>query len=183
MDIQFVSKLLYGGAIEAELPSSVKDLSLVTIVPDNQEVFTDMDTEATLIVDILERAECTDENTAVYHYEDLAGQNEAGSPGLSSIVSSQELPNDKIPNIPTSWKKYTLRGQMYVKPDRGEFTDRDLVQILMLIVRIPEVETDIVFHINLPLRQASTEDVSLRIEKYFKRFLETLKINDMGLFG
>ncbi|CAG9311974.1 unnamed protein product [Blepharisma stoltei] len=182
MDIQFSSKQLYGGAIEAEFPSSVSDLSQVTFVPDNQEVFTDLNTEATLILDLLERAECQDENSAAYHYNDLAGQNESSGPGQSTIISTREISPQEMPNIPADWKKYIIKGQMLIKPDKGQFTDRDLVNILMLIIRIAEVETDIVFHINLPVKERIDQENAM-IEKYFKRFMESFKINDMGLFG
>lgn len=51
---------LFGGAFQAQLPSTANDLSLIVPVPDNQEVYTDSSTGATLIMEILEMIESDD---------------------------------------------------------------------------------------------------------------------------
>ena len=45
---------LYGGAIVADIPSRFIDISMFREVPDNQEVYADVDTDESVIVELLE---------------------------------------------------------------------------------------------------------------------------------
>jgi hypothetical protein len=45
---------LFGGAITTSFPSTFLDASTLREVPDNQEVFVDMDTDQSVIVELLQ---------------------------------------------------------------------------------------------------------------------------------
>ncbi|PKC05310.1 Ran-interacting Mog1 protein [Rhizophagus irregularis] len=49
-----MDKELFGGSISMYIPPSFEDISNVRNVPDNQEVFADVNTDQSIIVEILE---------------------------------------------------------------------------------------------------------------------------------
>jgi hypothetical protein len=52
--LNFESRALYGGAMSISLPTSFEDISVIRLVPDNQEVFVDRLSEDSIIVEVLE---------------------------------------------------------------------------------------------------------------------------------
>jgi hypothetical protein len=84
-------KQLFGGAISCNLPTRFVDVSDFRQVPgtshfhtytysnsDNQEVFTDINVEQTIIVELLEKVNVSDiKEAAVYHFQEMASLNEA----------------------------------------------------------------------------------------------------------
>ena len=94
--LQFETKPLYGGAITADLPTSCGDLSDVLPVPDNQEVFTEPNLNASLIVEILEMVEVPGIDAISYIFNDLASANESD---VTEITQSRLLAPAEYPNI------------------------------------------------------------------------------------
>ena len=68
---------LFGGAFEITLPKRMIDLSNFRQIPDHQEVWTDASADQSIIVEILERANASDENAAKYHFLDISETNES----------------------------------------------------------------------------------------------------------
>eukprot|EP01126_Amoeba_proteus_P060463 TRINITY_DN7998_c0_g1_i2.p1 TRINITY_DN7998_c0_g1~~TRINITY_DN7998_c0_g1_i2.p1 ORF type:complete len:100 (+),score=18.90 TRINITY_DN7998_c0_g1_i2:58-357(+) len=69
---------LFGGAISCSFPSTFLDVSDFREVPDNQEVFTDISTERTIIVELLEYVDCEDVMEAsLTHFRELASINDS----------------------------------------------------------------------------------------------------------
>ncbi|KAF8948089.1 hypothetical protein BGZ47_006497 [Haplosporangium gracile] len=163
---------LYGGAITINLPSKFGNISHVREVPDHQEVFVNLDEDQSVIVEILElAAEATDDNCAAFHFQQLAEDNDAED---ASIVQSVTLLNNiELPTWPADAKIYLLLGQQRI----AKFNEqqrlqqhhlataastsssttagadaRNLVQIMMVVFRLPRQETDIVLSYNVPLQ-------------------------------
>lgn len=68
---------LYGGAIRTVIPEGFKDVSLFRQVPDSQEVFVS-DQEGiddSIVFDIMERVDCSDEEAIAIHLEEIARLN------------------------------------------------------------------------------------------------------------
>ena len=61
--------LLFGGALEANLPEGYLDISKYRQVPDNQEVF--MNKDKTIIIELLEK-----EGLTQFHFDALCQENE-----------------------------------------------------------------------------------------------------------
>ncbi|KAG0262963.1 hypothetical protein BGZ95_003919, partial [Linnemannia exigua] len=166
---------LYGGAITINLPSKFGNISHVREVPDHQEVFVNVDEDQSVIVEILElAAEATDENCAAFHFQQLAEDNDAED--ASAIQSVSLLNNAELPTWPADAKIYLLLGQQRIakfneqqrlqqqhQHNLATFTStsasssaqpdaRNLVQIMMVVFRLPRQETDIVLSYNVPLQ-------------------------------
>ncbi|KAF9912104.1 hypothetical protein EC991_001050 [Linnemannia zychae] len=202
---------LYGGAITINLPSKFGNISHVREVPDHQEVFVNVDEDQSVIVEILElAAEATDENCAAFHFQQLAEDNDAED--ASVIQSVSLLNNAELPTWPADAKIYLLLGQQRIakfneqqrlqqqqqnlatasststsaQPDA-----RNLVQIMMVVFRLPRQETDIVLSYNVPLqiseksssREVAHEGDIAEAEVWFRALVGSFTVRDWGLFG
>ncbi|KAI1317423.1 hypothetical protein EDD11_008487 [Mortierella claussenii] len=205
-----VQRELYGGAITLNLPSKFEDISHVREVPNHQEVFVNIDEDQSVIVEILELAEASDEACAAFHYQQLAEDNDAED---SSVIQSVSvLSNAELPSWPADAKIYLLLGQQWIDkfnerqrqredaaaaaasgrgPSQTPVQDaRNLVQIMMVIVRLPRQETDIVISYNVPLqisassssRQVAHEGNILEAETWFRTLIASFQVRDWGLF-
>lgn len=76
MSVATRSVELYGGAMRVRLPSSMVDVSDFRQVPDNQEVYSNADTGASLIVELLGRERAVSNTDAgAFFFRDLAKDN------------------------------------------------------------------------------------------------------------
>ncbi|KAF9121445.1 hypothetical protein BGW39_010527 [Mortierella sp. 14UC] len=205
---------LYGGAMTINLPSKFGNISHVREVPDHQEVFVNVDEDQSVIVEILElAAEATDENCAAFHFQQLAEDNDAED--ASVIQSVSLLNNAELPTWPADAKIYLLLGQQRIakfneqqrlqqqhqhnlatassttasastQPDA-----RNLVQIMMVVFRLPRQETDVVLSYNVPLQiseRSSSRDVAhegdiREAEIWFRGLVGSFTVREWGLFG
>ncbi|KAG5478975.1 hypothetical protein CUR178_05557 [Leishmania enriettii] len=90
---------LYGGAMRICLPQTMTDVSAFRQVPDNQEVYADVDTGASVIVELLRRqASVGNAEAGVFFFHDLAKDN--GCP--PECISQEEtftLPPSAYPHL------------------------------------------------------------------------------------
>ncbi|CAC9490167.1 putative Ran-binding protein [Leishmania infantum JPCM5] len=93
---------LYGGAMRISLPQTMIDVSDFRQVPDNQEVYTDADTGASVIVELLRRQThvCNFEAGAFF-YHDLAKDNGCAPESISQEETCT-LPPSAFPLLATS---------------------------------------------------------------------------------
>ncbi|KAF9209982.1 hypothetical protein BGZ59_009861 [Podila verticillata] len=197
--MEVIEQELYGGAITMNLPRKFGNISHVREVPDHQEVFVNVDEDQSVIVEILElAAEATDDSCAAFHYQQLAEDNDAEE--SSTIQNVSILSNAELPSWPTEAKIYLLLGQQRVakfnerqrqlESASAEDT-RNLVQIMMVVVRLPRQETDIVISYNVPLqiaaasssREVAHEGDIQEAEVWFRNLIGSFKVRDWGLFG
>ncbi|KAG9062442.1 hypothetical protein KI688_005357 [Linnemannia hyalina] len=209
-----IQRELYGGAITINLPSKFGTISHVREVPDHQEVFVNVDEDQSVIVEILElAAEASDDNCAAFHFQQLAEDNDAED--ASIIQSVSVLNNAELPAWPADAKIYLLLGQQRVAKFNEQqriqqqhlataasissststtttTTDaRNLVQIMMVVVRLPRQDTDIVLSYNLPLqisdssssKQVAHEGNVSEAEGWFREVVGSFTVREWGLFG
>lgn len=153
---------LFGGAITTELPSSFEDVCNFRQVPDNQEVYVDRNTDMSFIVELLTyEAEVSDAQAANYYFSDLASCNEAAE----TLVDYQGMITDSrvMPKVRASFPKCCLRGRQSVSKFRARSdTPLDMVQIFLLVLRLPSVGTDVLLTLNAPYAQVSPGQVAER---------------------
>lgn len=192
---------LYGGAIVGNLADNFADVSKFRQVPDNQEVFVDRDTDASIIVELLELEASASGLPAVhYHFKELAASNEATE---SSILSEGDFSGEEfIPRIPNAVSKLAVIG----KQKAGKYRDRpdmklDDVHIVLVLIRLGDVTTDMLVSLNMPNLPASDVPEDLNVNKLLfgteqgepagpaerhiallRDFLNTLEIKDWSLF-
>ncbi|KAF9438380.1 hypothetical protein BGZ76_008291 [Entomortierella beljakovae] len=204
MDI--VQRELFGGAITLDLPRKFEDISNIREVPDHQEVFVNVDEDQSVIVEVLElAADASDEACAAFHYQQLAEDNDAED--SSTVQSVSILNNAELPAWPAEAKIYLLLGQQRIgkfnerqlqQEDAAEHPNqqrqpdaRNLVQIMMVVVRLPNQQTDIVISYNVPLqisvasssRQVAHEGNIHEAEAWFRNLIATFQVRNWSLFG
>ncbi|KAI8340619.1 hypothetical protein BC941DRAFT_417711 [Chlamydoabsidia padenii] len=182
---------LYGGAIYTAIKSSYVDASQIRQIPDNQEVFVDMQTQQSLIIELLEKVEQLDEDCAKFHFEQIAEHNNATSYSIESI--EHESVDIAAPKLPLDTTIYFVRGIQNVAKFNEEAVNH--VELVMAVVRLEKVETDLIISLNAPIKVAPNssemKDVNLvepaapiaRILEEIKLVVQSLDIQDWGLFG
>jgi hypothetical protein len=102
----FTNTPLYGGAITLDLPSNFADASQIRQIPDHQEVYLDSNGYSSIVVEILEYVEkSNDEEALQYHFGDLVEDT-----GDQTTIISQDRAAMKslpyvVPNIFTKGTK------------------------------------------------------------------------------
>ncbi|GES73646.1 ran guanine nucleotide release factor [Rhizophagus clarus] len=186
-----MAKELFGGKISMHIPPSFEDVSDVRKVPDNQEAFADVNTDQSIIIEILEFVkQTTNDDAARYHFDSIATDNDAED--FSTIQQITQLTSQEVPNLPSDTLMYFCTGQQSVaKFNEKDPNARNLVNIYLALLRLPNYDTDIVITYNIPIligaasssRQTAQEgNIQVGFEE-FKRMLATFKINNYDLFA
>ncbi|KAL1921674.1 uncharacterized protein VTP21DRAFT_10316 [Calcarisporiella thermophila] len=185
---------LFGGAIAAYIPDNFLDASTLREIPDNQEVFVSVNSDQSIIIELLQLAdEAPDEDAAKYHFEQLASDNEAESWSIESVIP---LSQTELPHIPSDARIYFLTGRQVISKFKEHTPgSRNLVDIYLTLIRLPSITTDIIITYNSPviigeesssrILQESAESGSVGQQQVFvglKQTLESLQILDWGLF-
>ena len=162
------------------LPASFVDVSQVRQIPDNQEVFVNMQNDQSVIVELLElEAEVADADAGKHHFDTLAAANEAES--ASEVLRVDTLGVADVPRFPPSTAASLLTGRQLVAKFNKK--DRDIVDIYLAVVRLREHTTDVLVSFNLP-RPAGDLDVPAPMDAdAVRQCVSTLAVLDYGLFG
>lgn len=137
--------LLFGGALSCDLPPPAArwfDVSRTRpAVPDNQEVFVLDDSDASLIVEILERADVADDGALAFLFDDLAEQAGA-APG--AVVDAPASGVD-APRCPEAAYVACLSGVQRSPPPRGA------VRVTLGLVRLAQHSADVLVSLSAGL--------------------------------
>jgi len=170
-----VLRELFGGAISLQLPETYEDVSLLREVPDHQEVFVDRDSDASLIVELLEHdGAVSDDHAPAHYFRDLAACNDAeGSSVLDYagvVAHAAFVPLLKVD--PKRCVKCAAVGRQRITKFRSAppsasagaagavaaaAAEGDDVAIVMCVVRLLDVLTDILITLNVPVSSDSWE--------------------------
>ncbi|KAG0057030.1 hypothetical protein BGZ83_002268 [Gryganskiella cystojenkinii] len=198
---------LYGGAITVNLPRKFENISHIREVPDHQEVFVNVDEDQSVIVEILElAADANDDACAAFHFRQLAEDNDAEDASVVQTVTL--LNNAELPAWPVDAKIYLLLGQQRIAKFNerqrqqeaasmsghqvsAQQDARNLVQIMMVVFRLPQQETDIVVSYNVPLqisetsssKQVAHEGSIQEAEVWFRNLIGSIQVRNWQLFG
>ena len=148
--LQFQQVGLFGGAITTALPAAFEDVSTIRQVPDHQEVFVDRNSEMSFIVELVAySAEVSNVNAPGYYFSDLAECNEAKNVTVdsSAVVSDAgfaPLLSDK------ALTKCAITGRQTVSKFRKDDAPLEVVQIVLVVIRLPHVGTDLLLSVNVP---------------------------------
>jgi len=193
---KWVQRDLYGGAITISLPKRFVDISTFRQVPDNQEVFSDVDTEQSVIIDLLEMERKAPNDAACnFHFDSIAHDNEAVEHSIEQTFASEDL------NPHYNGTRSTCFGiQKVAKFNELEKLGEEacnLTRIYVAVFRLTDVATDLVVSFNSPVEistlssSAKTADVDAVEEKAdpllanedFTKMVDSLKVVDFGLFN
>ncbi|KIK59693.1 hypothetical protein GYMLUDRAFT_44129 [Collybiopsis luxurians FD-317 M1] len=171
---------LFGGAITATAPSELIDASDLRQIPDTQEVFLFPESSISIIVEILQRVESSENSDAVkFHFSSLAHDNDAES---SQVVSVDVNPNDRGDPTPSA---VVLSGIQHIR--KFNRTALDEVRILMSLYRVVEKGIDLIVTFNVPIVSedggAVDENKFEVVQNQFNVFIRSLRIGDFNLFA
>ncbi|PIA12544.1 ran guanine nucleotide release factor-like protein, partial [Coemansia reversa NRRL 1564] len=131
---------LYGGAMSMNVPKGMTDVSKFREVPDNQEVFADGTTDASVIIEILERVDEKKHEALRYHFQQVAELNKAATDEKPCIEDIQ---------LSSISEAYVLVSQQAVA--KFNETAANQICLLMALLRIPEHTADVLITMNVPL--------------------------------
>ncbi|KAK7088762.1 ran guanine nucleotide release factor-like [Littorina saxatilis] len=179
---------LFGGAMVGVLPADAQDMSNLREIPDNQEVFAHSQTDQSIIVEILEFVQETDEQALKTHFEDLASSNEAASNDNSCVLGVDPLEQQQIA-LTQSSSAYWLVGQQRVS--KFKEVAKNEVNVHMVLFRLPQFTSDIVLTFNDPVNVSPESSSHKAVEtavvpwtvEDFRNVVHSLTLVDTGLFG
>lgn len=172
------TRALFGGAISAIIPSTMRDESTMLPIPDHQEVFLDPRTGQGFIVEVVEHSPGTAEDVCRLYVDDLGQLNDATSTrdfvcetseGLEATVALGQRCSAQPSGFAGS-RSLTCRCTMDL-PKEGKG-----VSFRILVLQLPEHGTDVLCVLKCGLEE--DED-----EIRWRRFVESFDILDFGLFG
>ncbi|CAD2220790.1 Ran-binding protein [Angomonas deanei] len=199
--MQFRRVELYGGAISCELPTTLQDMSQWRQVPDNQEMYSDVDTGATIIAEILERQDTVpDKEAATFFYYDLANANGCWKEQCT-LESTQSLEPSAVPGLAagSSLPHYqpcayicTADGTQLISKYTNEKGKESEVSVRIAVLRYEApIAAELMLSLSNPVKihpESSDAKVIKRTltaeESFllFKRVVESLAIHNYGLF-
>ncbi|XP_061593078.1 ran guanine nucleotide release factor [Cololabis saira] len=178
---------LFGGALSAVIPQHATDISELREIPDNQEVFAHSHTDQSLVVELVEyQHQVADQHAARYHFDDLAGSNQAAAAGCCEVAGVAALPGAELSLAQCSCA-WTCTGTQRVSKFNEEA--RNTVVIHLGVFRLPQFSTEVLVTFNDPqsIRPASSSSSAEHTEPWtlqdFQRVLHTLTLHNPGLFG
>jgi len=185
---QFVVHKLFGGALECALPARFGDISNVREVPDHQEVFADVDTDQSIIFELLGLEDVEDSQAAAHFFKDLAAANDAEN--ACQILHVEPLGKAEIPNFDDKVSKSVLVGQQQI----AKFNEhaKNLVTVYLGNIRLRDVRTDVLVTFNDPImispasssmQSVVSTDQSTSTPTIFKAILQSLVVKDWTVFG
>ncbi|ESS30069.1 Ran-interacting Mog1 protein [Toxoplasma gondii GAB2-2007-GAL-DOM2] len=168
---------LFGGAMACDLPDTFKDVSTIRQVPDNQEVFMDMSSERSVVIEIVEyQATVSDGDAARFFFCDLAKENGAAEvQRTSSFIWKDE------PQIPVS-KQFVVivTGGVQQLCQNGP----KRIPVQLGIIRLPGHNAEIL--ISLYGEPCDGEQDASKVENedsvLFNRLIGTFVITNFSLF-
>eukprot|EP00931_Biecheleriopsis_adriatica_P039642 TRINITY_DN22658_c0_g1_i1.p1 TRINITY_DN22658_c0_g1~~TRINITY_DN22658_c0_g1_i1.p1 ORF type:complete len:213 (+),score=49.92 TRINITY_DN22658_c0_g1_i1:79-639(+) len=175
---------LYGGAISCDLPRSFSDASNFREVPDHQEVWVDTCSDRSLMIEILESKDVTDDEAISFFLSDLAAFNAAVDP---TVVERRVLAAEEVPHLPPEVRCLHGVGEQTIAKFKEVRGNR--VRIHAAALRLQHQSTDILITLNDPVAidpessSASAPAADSRAEAIFSSVLRSFRIVDWNLFG
>lgn len=146
---------LYGGAITTLIPAGFLDASMLREVPDTQEVFVNsrssmdeikdgLGLNESIIVDLLQRVEASDDREALqFHLKEISDLN--GSTEWKLLIHETHTKNNN--------------GQTCIMLETaykwGKVAEKENVVSCIGLIRLEDVETDVLITVNVPLDQGN----------------------------
>jgi hypothetical protein len=168
---------LFGGSMVCDCPVSFIDISELRAVPDSQEVFADMHSDQSIIIEILEQPDTNDVpieghgdeegRIVTYYYRELAETNDAlNNYSIEDIlpVNGTYIPQlaDTAPQAKNSTGWICMGEQDIYKFKETNPEAKNKVRIYMGLVRLPVIHTDILITMNVPMIIGRASSSALR---------------------
>eukprot|EP01089_Gocevia_fonbrunei_P012661 TRINITY_DN3055_c0_g1_i1.p1 TRINITY_DN3055_c0_g1~~TRINITY_DN3055_c0_g1_i1.p1 ORF type:complete len:197 (+),score=34.88 TRINITY_DN3055_c0_g1_i1:121-711(+) len=178
---------LFGGGMSVMLPRRFADVSELRQVPDNQEVFVDVNTDQSIIIELLALEENVPNSESIkYFFDDLAESNDAKEG--ATIIQTITLDENKVPLFGKDIHKSALLGDQYVSKFNEQ--SKNKIQLYMANIRLPQVTTDILITLNTPVyistqssSKVSVDATAQNSEQVFMGILKSIEVKSWSLFN
>jgi len=163
---------LFGGAFRIEkFPETLRDISDIVPISDNQEIFSDVNESNPaysgnqLIVEILQKLEKADPEAISFAFHDL-GQ-ESNAKDITELSVQHFISPAEIESVMPTLSALTgctssvhlLTGTQKIVPNKKPYGERDFVTMLMCLVRLDSpYDTDLLFTFNVPDKHTDEEE-------------------------
>jgi hypothetical protein len=125
-----------------------------------------------------------------FHFYQLAQDNDSAR---NDILSTETLPSSDFPNLPeTTTYAQLIIGRQSVSKFRESSSTSNMVNIYLLVIRLKNVDTDVLITYNHPVRinpasssaatGAREGSVELAVEN-FRELVKSFVVRDWGLFN
>ena len=188
---------LYGGAIRASIPKPFLDVSDVRPIPDHQEMFSEVETDRSVIIELMSSPDNFPvETMAAQHWAELANVNDAAQVTLdtpTTSLSSADLPGfSQMKDI--EWTASWCAGKQVVSKYKNEDNAANTVMLYLACLRLPKYETDLLVSLNDPVyihqdsSSAGVIDPNAFAAKgdgleLFRAIVSSIQVVDFSLFG
>eukprot|EP00397_Hematodinium_sp_SG-2012_P043602 GEMP01048499.1.p1 GENE.GEMP01048499.1~~GEMP01048499.1.p1 ORF type:complete len:173 (+),score=39.14 GEMP01048499.1:24-542(+) len=169
---------LFGGAIRLDIPAEFDDVSVIREVPDHQEVYVHRTTNQSLIVEILDYEQVSDDAACNHFFQDLVEANAASTAQIVRKVGPLKLEGvTDVVMICEGTQSAAKFGEAH----------ENVVRTYLAAIRIPQKKTDILVTLNCPeqVHSASSDSAAPPSANEFDTFVNTvltLRIVDWNLF-
>ena len=137
-------RFLFGGAFTCVFPQEFQNVSFFREIPDNQEVFSHIVTDQSIIFELVEYEDTPDDQIAQFHFQELAAANDAS---ISTVVSVDSIPTE--PGIMDDCSAiWLLTGQQAIA--KFNEPDSELVEVYLAVFRLVQFQTDMLVTLNNP---------------------------------
>jgi hypothetical protein len=136
---------LFGGSMTAEIPGAFIDVSQIRQIPDSQEVFVDMESNHSIVIELLEMDSTSEnENPSRFHFEQLAIDNDASD--FSRIHLSKKINIDEFSaaRLSSEAQMWIVIGTQLISKFHHR-TPRDIVNIYLALIRLPQCASTFLF--------------------------------------
>lgn len=169
---------MYGGAMWMAVPERLLDVSPFRQVPDHQEIYADAKADQSVVVELNEQAAVADEACGDLYWEDQADAN-----GAIEHTHGTAVPV-VCPRIARAYTAFTLEGTQQVAKFRD--TEPNTLHLGLLVVRLPEMVTDVVVVVNTPLTAVGSSagcqpQTAASTRELLQRAVETIEVVNWGL--
>ena len=178
---EYKTEDLYDGTFTVSLPQQFRNIRDKSYVPDNQEVFSSISDNQSFMFEINEPPEVIDTEVARYYFEDLAEYNESSE---SSIIATAAIENSEMPDLDPSIPKFYLEGKQRIVPGKSSHPPED-VHIFLAIIRLKEVNSDVMISLNIPHKEESIEEYTEKVQNFssvFKAVIGSFKVVSLDVF-
>jgi len=184
-----VLRSLFGGAMQFTIPRRFADVSGFRQVPDNQEVFTDVHTDQSIIIELLSMEEVSHEESAAHHFKELARDNDAMNDSV--VIHNERLGRDDVPNLGDDVFKAVLVGQQRIS--KFNETAKNVITIFLATIRLANVKTDVSITFNVPVQISAASSSASNVGPLssqqmnslavLKALLKSFAVRDWSLFA
>lgn len=180
-------RLLFGGAVACDVPAHFLDSSDIRPIPDAQEVFHDVASGVTVVVEIVEHQPAVaDDASALFFFSDLAEQAGIAAQECGVQFVSEVSRHSICDGAPTDPRTRSVAQQALGLQPSLAASSRAYRQppsrVWVCVFRSPAVGSELLLMVSQPL-SASAGEQDGRADSVFQNACRSLRVLDWGLFG